>query len=76
MVWGDPQTEQITALQQPLSGVPIILINSKQRAGFSYLHTAGSWGRPRWNVCAPSLVSHAEWQTALLHLTISKADEN
>ena len=31
MVLGDPLTEQITALQQPLSGVPITLINSEAK---------------------------------------------
>lgn len=29
--WGDPRAEQITALQQPLGGVPITLINSKAK---------------------------------------------
>ena len=31
MGWGDPRAEQIAALQQPLSGVPITLINSKAK---------------------------------------------
>lgn len=31
MGWGDPRAEQIAALQQLLSGVPITLINSKAK---------------------------------------------
>lgn len=53
----------------------LLLLTAGLRAGFSYLHTAGSWGRLLWNVCASSLVSHAEVRAALFHFTIIRADE-
>lgn len=62
---GRPRTEQITALQQPSIACQLLLLTAEPRAGFSYLHTAGFWGRPLWNVCASSLVSHAERQEQL-----------
>ena len=53
----------------------LLLLTVRLRAGSSYLHTAGSWGRPLWAACASSLVSHAERRVALFHFTICTADE-
>lgn len=53
----------------------LLLLTARLRAGFSYLRTAGSRGRPLWNVCASSLVSHAERRAALFLFTIGEADE-
>lgn len=39
----------------PSVACQLLLLTARLRAGFSYLHTAGSCGRPLWNVCASSL---------------------
>lgn len=75
MVWGDPRAEQIRAPQQPLSGVPITLINSKAKGRLQL--PAHSWllGKATLECMCLKPVSHAERRAALFLFTVSKAGE-
>ena len=70
-----PMQSESQRSRSPSVADQLLLLTARLRAGFSYLHTAGSWGRPLWNVRASSPVSHAERRAALFLFAVSEADE-
>lgn len=75
MVGETPMQSKSQRSGSPSVACQLLLLTARLKADFSYLHTAGSRGRPLWNACASSLVSHAERRAALFLFTASKADE-